>query len=163
MYYFAYGSNMDSSRLWGRVERGRGQDYAQAVRKAANPQRAILRDYRLSFSKPAARDPTREGYADILPEPKAKVEGVVYEVPQQVLDILDVCERVPLDYKEIDVTVAVPSSASQVQAVTYKGVKQTEGLRPSTQYMQHLIAGAIEHHLEAAWVEMLRSVETLNP
>jgi gamma-glutamylcyclotransferase (GGCT)/AIG2-like uncharacterized protein YtfP len=164
VYYFAYGSNMDSSWLWGRVERGKGEDYAQAARKAANPQRAIVRGYRLSFSKPADRNPTREGYADIHPDPTAKVEGVVYAVPEQVLDILDVCEGTASGhYKRIGLAVVLPLSTSQVRSVTYKGLKQAEGLRPSAEYMQHLINGAIEHHLDAAWVDMLRSVETLKP
>ena len=160
MYYFAYGSNMDSCRLWCRVQQCRGEDYAVAARKAANPERAILSDYHLSFSKPARRNPTREGYADIRPDASGKVEGVVYAVQEDVLDILDCYERT---YKRTSVTVTLPLSGQQVQAVTYKGRKCEEGLRPSAQYMWHLITGATEHHLDTAWVDMLCRVETLNP
>jgi len=135
-----------------------------AARKAANPRRAILCGYCLSFTKPAGRNPTREGYADIRPNASGKVEGVVYAVSKDVLDILDCYEGVKSgDYEPTSVKVALPLSGQQVRAVTYKGQKYTEGLRPSAQYMWHLITGATEHHLDTAWVDMLCRVETLNP
>jgi len=147
MYYFAYGSNMNSERM-----KQRRVDFLS--KKSAK-----LNGYRLVFNKVATRNP-KEGYANIIPDKDGVVEGVLYEINNSDIEKLDKCEVYPKHYGRDEV--AVWSDEKKVVAVTYiaQKDKMKEGLLPSKDYMQNLLSG--KDMISKPYYERLKSWPTLD-
>lgn len=146
--YFAYGSNMDASRMLGR-------EVPFRVREAAR-----LDGFQLLFNKVASRRP-REGYANIVPCTGETVEGILYHLAgKSGLDALDRFEGAPDHYRRIEVEV-LTSRGSRVRAAAYQAGRewQRPGLRPSREYMDHLLAGS--DLLSPRYVARLRAMPPL--
>ncbi|MEM9621132.1 MAG: gamma-glutamylcyclotransferase family protein [Pseudomonadota bacterium] len=129
LYYFAYGSNMNTERV---AERGLHTGTVQG---------GVLPDYRLTFNK-SSRDHPGYGHADIEYAPTERVEGVLYELvdEQQILK-MDPFERAPWNYGR-DV-VRVHTSSGPIWAWTYfaNSAVKRPGLTPPEAYLKHLLAG----------------------
>jgi hypothetical protein len=178
LWYFAYGSNMQSATLRGR----RGVDYRRAV-----PVKA--RGWRLVFDKPPLL-PAAGAVANIVPEAGAETPGVAFEIAEDDLAHVELTEGVLIgNYARVDVDVEwleprqprggqeggqarggdpapgdhprrrldVPAPAIW-RAVSLSSGRRDPSLRPSERYMALVIAGAIEHGLPAAHVAFLRGV-----
>jgi len=124
--YFAYGSNMNPERLIKRI------GYLPPLQKAS------LQDYAVVFNKPNAINPN-EGFANIVPQAGAEVEGILYEVTDEDMGKLDQFEGVPNHY--IRQSISVVSQQLIFDAVTYIAVIVKKGLKPSRGYLNHLLAG----------------------
>ena len=142
MFYFAYGSNMSTARLRSRVP-------------GAHPRgRAQLAEFSLIWNKPG-RDGS--GKANLAPETGGCVWGVVFELPAGGLERLDPHEpgyrrelwRVTLD------------TGSELECATYRYPGGVAGLLPRDDYVAHMVSGAREHGLPAAYVEALARVPVL--
>lgn len=130
--YFAYGSNLNPSRMKDRV--GSYQN-----RLAARTQRGYI----LSFNKNSGR--TGEGYATIQKGDNI-VEGAVYEVSDEQIRVLDKFEGVPSHYKREEISLEVKSGLggewTRENAWVYYATKPSrKDLRPSWEYLSHLLAG----------------------
>jgi gamma-glutamylcyclotransferase len=144
--YFAYGSNMHSSTLRGR----RGVSYRSAVP-------ARLRDWHIVFDK-TPLFPIGESFANIVAQPGGEVFGVLFEVTAPDMQHIELTEGVRIgNYQSIEID-AEPLGAPPCRATTLTSEHRDESLRPSTRYMDLLIAGAREHGLPENWIEFLRSV-----
>jgi hypothetical protein len=148
LWYFAYGSNMQSETLRGR----RGIQYQRAL-----PGRAA--GWRLVLDKPPLL-PVGESYANIIPDPDADVLGVLYEISAPDLAHLDLTEGVLLgNYQRVEIPVRPLAELGEpVTAFTLTSEHRAPDLQPSTRYMDLLIAGALEHGLPSEYVAFLRSV-----
>jgi len=148
MKYFAYGSNMDPEKM-----RERGIGFSQRAR-------AILKDYRLEFNKKASHNP-REGYANIVSFQKGIVEGIVYEIRDADLAEVDRFEGYPNHYNRIDVKLLLKHGQA-VNAVTYIACpnKVRDGLKPSREYLDHLMAG--RDLLSESYRRKLEALQPLN-
>ncbi len=148
VWYFAYGSNMQSATLRGR----RGIVYAQAAA-------ARLPGWRLVFDKPSVLG-LPEGFANVVPDPAAETFGVLYELSEDDLAHVDLTEGVLIgNYARIAVAAErLEAPGVAVPAFTLTSDRRDPRVRPSTRYMQLLLAGAEEHGLPAAWIAMLRAV-----
>ncbi len=126
--YFAYGSNMSQQRM---KERG----LAPISRESAK-----LAGYELVFNKKAWKGDW--GYANIQPKLNSVVEGALYQFPEEDLALLDKVEGFPKHYYRLKLVVTVGSTA-WIQAITYVAApsKIMEGLQPTEEYLQHLLAG----------------------
>jgi len=126
--YFAYGSNMNPERM-------KTRQIFFTQRK-----RAILRGYRLDFNKIASRNP-EEGYANIVEDESATVEGTLYDISDLDISKLDVYEGFPNNYDRIEVDVEIDSGDVN-KAVTYVAAPDMirQGLKPSRDYLCHLLA-----------------------
>lgn len=148
-WYFAYGSNMDADRMRKRIKR--------------LPERVpgVLKDWQLAFNKMAERTPGK-GYANIVPSPGDAVEGVLYPVTEEELQALDRYEDVPRHYEHCRVEVVRRDTGETVTAIAYVAhPKQVrDGLRPTREYLGHLLAGA--DCLSEEYARGLRTVETLD-
>ncbi len=99
VWYFAYGSNMQTATLCGR----RGITVARALP-------ARLADWRLVFDKPSLL-PGGHGFANIVPEPAAAVLGVLYEVDESDLAHIELTEGVLINnYAAVTVAGSTPRS-----------------------------------------------------
>jgi len=82
------------------------------------------------------------------------VWGVLYELTPAQLEKLAKIEK---GYAEQEVSVHVGDTHSRAR--TFVAKKSTPGLRPTRDYLNHLIVGAREHQLPAEYIRMLESVE----
>jgi hypothetical protein len=149
VWYFAYGSNMQTATFRGR----RGIEYGRALP-------ARVPGWRLVLDKPPMF-PIGHGYANVVPDPASEVLGVLYEVAVAALDVIDLTEGVPVgNYARVSVQAwALTGSASEpVDAQTLTSSRRDQTLQPSTRYMGLLIEGALEHGLPPGYVEFLRGV-----
>ncbi|MEM2180329.1 MAG: gamma-glutamylcyclotransferase family protein [Nitrososphaeria archaeon] len=127
--YFAYGSNMDPERM---LERG--ISFSKRFH-------ALLEGWKLEFNKISYRNPN-EGFANIVPCKGNFVEGILYEIISSYLSKLDKYEGDPEHYNRIKVHVRL-NNGIQLDAITYVAnpKKIKDGLRPSREYLSHLLKG----------------------
>jgi len=153
VWYFAYGSNMQSATLRGR----RGIRFLRAV-----PARAA--GWRLVFDKPPLV-PIGEAFANIVPDAAAHVLGVAYEVSEEDLQRIELTEGVLLgSYDRIAVPVEPLSQpAAPLTAFSLTSDHRDPSVQPSTRYMELVISGATEHGLPAEYIDSLRAVRANPP
>ena len=147
VWYFAYGSNMETGTFCGR----RQIEFAEA-------RAGRLAGWRLVLDKPPLV-PVGESFANIVADPEATVLGVLYRISEEDLAHIDLTEGVLIgNYQRIPVTVELHGSTATVEAFTLTCRQNDPTLKPSKRYMACLIAGAIEHGLPAEYVDWLRTV-----
>lgn len=151
VWYFAYGSNMQSATLRGR----RGIDYRRAV-----PARAS--GWRLVFDKPPLL-PSGSAVANIVPEPGASALGVAFAISDQDHAHVELTEGVGFDnYRRVELAVepltACPDPPGT--ALSLCSHRRDATFLPSTRYMAMVIEGAVEQGLPLDHVEWLRSLAT---
>lgn len=148
VWYFAYGSNMQSATFRGR--RGIEPRRAVAVRAPG---------WRLVLDKPPLVS-IGHSFANVVEDQQASVYGVAWEISVDDLTHLDFSEGVQLgNYVRVEIDVEALEPGGEVRrAFTLTSDKRGADLRPSTRYMGLLIEGALEHALPDDWVTMLRAI-----
>lgn len=136
--YFAYGSNLHSTRMRERVPSARARGAAR------------LDGRRLALDKPG-RDGTAK--ANLREEPEAHVWGVVWVLDAAHWPALDACEG---GYERIEVTVSLAGASTR--AATYASQLVTDDPVPSRTYKRFLVEGAREHGLPPHWVALLEAL-----
>lgn len=139
LLYFAYGSNLSSARLRARIED------VQPVGPA------LLADHRLALNK---RGHDGSAKANLVVHPGESVWGVLYRLPRRHLEALD---RFEGGYAREAVRVQ-PREGGFLEAVTYRSQRLVEGWLPFDWYRAHLVEGAREHGLPAAWIARLEAL-----
>ena len=127
----------------------------------------MLDNYRLGF--PVFSEYWGGGIADIVYDPGKYVMGVLLDLSDAELDLLDrkVGREVDATGKEVgvygrvEVKVAPLGKGKPVLAVTYQGVNTDRNHVPPTRhYMDLLIQGACAHGLSSMWVAYLQTFDT---
>jgi gamma-glutamylcyclotransferase len=133
-WYFAYGSNMSVARLLdGRLAQ---KGVAMGARIGGR-----LDGWELAFNK-IARAPAGAGAGNIVVAPGKAVHGTLNEMPDAGLSVLDVWEGVATGHYERRIlSVLRADTGEAVDAVVYVALKVGEGLRPTREYLGHLLAG----------------------
>lgn len=137
MLYFAYGSNMDSVRLRERI----GEVNDGII--------GILNGYELRFNKRSVKD--EYGRANLIAEPNAITEGVIFELTDEQFALMD--RREGNGYRRHSVSVRIGSNTREAQ--TYLATTEfiTEGLSPSEKYLRHILDGAQAHGLSELYIK----------
>ncbi|MEL7895852.1 gamma-glutamylcyclotransferase family protein [Vreelandella neptunia] len=144
MLCFAYGSNISSQRLAARIP-------ARFVTTA------LLPAYRLAFHQQGGDG---SGKCDIVPaSDQSAVYGVIWEVASHHKLTLDRYEGLNAAYDETWLTVTDLAGDGQFEVQAYVGKITSIGVRPYTWYKHHVLAGAQEHGLPAAYVRALERIE----
>ena len=158
MWYFAYGSNLQSETLRGR--RGVPFSRALAVR---------VPGWRVVFDKPPLFA-IGEAFANIVQEPGADALGVAFEVTEDDLAQIERSEGVMLgNYRRVELVVEplveplMDCEDAPRVATSLASDRRDPSLLPSTRYMALVIAGALEHALPADYVEALRAIPAREP
>ncbi len=112
-----------------------------------------LHDYELVFDKPG-RDGTAK--ANVRPASGAVVHGVVWEIETTAIAVLD---RFEPGYERSRLEIRLHES-SILSAWTYVYSRDRVDVRPSREYLDHLIEGAREHALPR---DLLATLETIHP
>jgi hypothetical protein len=162
MWYFAYGSNLNSRAV---TEWCRHFGYKPPALKPAKP--GVLDNYRLCF--PIFSEYWAGGIADIVYDPGKYVAGALFDLTAAEMDVLDAKVVRKLDpggreagvYKRIEVKVAPLGKGDTVMAVTYQGINVERYHIPPTQhYMDLVVQGAYGVGLSMMWISYLQSFST---
>jgi gamma-glutamylcyclotransferase (GGCT)/AIG2-like uncharacterized protein YtfP len=90
--YFAYGSNMSLNRM-----KSRNINFY-------NEEVGILENYKLVINKKSGKNPTK-GFANIIDSENELVEGVLYQINENDLKLLDKFEGYPKHYSRKNVPI----------------------------------------------------------
>ena len=152
-WYFAYGSNMNPARLVDDRLKPRGVVLGRRIG-------GRLDGWRLAFDK-VARSPRGAGAGNIVIASGASVHGTLNEMPAAGLAVLDLWEGVAGGhYGRQTVPVVRTDNGETVEAITYVALKVGEGLKPTREYLGHLLAG--RDLLPPDYWKLLRATPTLD-
>ncbi len=141
--YFAYGSNLLSTRLIARCPSARVVGTA------------MTEGWMVSFTKPGADD---SGKAGLVEREGACQPGVVYELATQEMPLLDRFEGLGHGYsRDDDFAVTMLNTGEPVSTATYMPTRHDPALIPYDWYLALCIAGASENRFETAMVEAFRA------
>ena len=144
--YFAYGSNMAPNVMARLCPEHRFLGIAR------------LDDYRIAFTRRSVR--TGTGVADIVAEPGSTVWGVLYEIREGDVAILDRKEGHGWAYVREPFTVRLESGGEQ-QAVAYTvRNKESSPVRPSRAYLSDVVNAARERALPPSYIRHLEAMAT---
>jgi gamma-glutamylcyclotransferase len=153
VWYFAYGSNMNPARLGDQRLKERAVQIGARVG-------GQLEGWRLVFNK-IARRPPGAAAGNIVEAPGETVHGTLNDMPAAGLEVLDFWEGVAGGhYARGMLPVVRADTGETVDAVVYIALKVGEGLRPTREYLGHLLAG--RDLLPAAYWERLNGTPTLD-
>ena len=153
IWYFACGSNMSPARLSDRRLKERAVQMGRRIG-------GRLDGWRLVFNK-VARSPEGAAAGNIVEALGEAVHGTLNQMPDAGLAVLDIWEGVAGGhYKRRTVPVVRADTGETVEAVTYIALKVGEGLKPTRDYLGHLLAG--KDLLPAAYWEKLKETPTLD-
>ena len=163
MWYFAYGSNLNSRAV---TEWCRHYGYRPPALKPGRS--AVLDNYRLCF--PIFSEYFGGGIADIVYDPGKYVAGALFDLTDADLKVLDAKVGRKLDpagekeigiYSRSQVKVSPLGKGEPVMAYTYQGVAVEKYHIPPTQhYMEMVIQGAYSYGLSMMWISYLQSFST---
>ncbi|MEM9691247.1 MAG: gamma-glutamylcyclotransferase family protein [Myxococcota bacterium] len=134
--YFAYGSNLDTSRLRMRL------DHIEVVGPA------VLHGWRFAVDK---RGSDGSAKANIHPAGSRSVYGVVYRFDGALLPRLDAIEG---GYERVLVELDLYPRPSRLSCHTYCSDRVADDL-PFDWYVAHMVRGAVEHGLPPDWIRQL--------
>lgn len=147
--YFAYGSNMLTERLRARCN-------SAIVRCVASAD-----EYRLGFSK-KSRDGS--GKATIWRDAASRVYGVVFELDETELPMLDKAEGARSGYDRIkNFQVQAVALDRALDVITYiAGPGYTDPkLKPYDWYLKLVITGARQHGLPSQYIDEIEAVQSI--
>jgi gamma-glutamylcyclotransferase (GGCT)/AIG2-like uncharacterized protein YtfP len=140
MHYFAYGSNMNYEhmrRLCGRHFTILGV--------------ATLENFQLGLDL--------RGYVNIKAKENSKVFGVLYELDQSALDILDEFEGYPYVFDRKSVEVKSEDGQNVNSWVYLENADQFGGDFVKAEHLKRVVSGAMENHLPEEWIKFLLSFQ----
>jgi gamma-glutamylcyclotransferase (GGCT)/AIG2-like uncharacterized protein YtfP len=127
-YYFAYGSNMNPTRV---EKRKMGYSVCES---------GILSGYRLAFNKRSVKYPGAAA-ANIVEAEGNQVEGVVYHLnDERQINVMDPFEGYPVRYTRLVVPIKTTTEIINVWAYVANPEYLQEGLKPATWYLNHLLS-----------------------
>ena len=142
-HYFAYGSNLLTTRLAARCP---------SARVVAT---AVTDGWTVNFTKPGADG---SGKAGLVEQLDARHPGVVYEIAVHELPVLDRVEGVGHGYTRTDAfPVRLVASGERLDASTYMPIRHDASLKPFDWYLALCVAGAREHGFEEALLRRFAS------
>ena len=147
MKYFAYGSNMSTTRL------------RQRTPSAKRIGTFILIDHELRFHKPS-RDGS--GKCDVYQtdNPQSQVFGALFDIDKKEKPALDFAESLGVGYGEKVVKV-VSASGEEYEATTYYALNIAPSLKPFSWYLNHVIIGALETQVPISYLKGIEATESI--
>ncbi len=159
MFYFAYGSNLNLQAVaaW-------CKDHGHRPISLKNGKAAVLDNYRMCF--PIYSEYWGGGIADIVYDPGKYVAGVLFDLAETDLKILDLKVGRKTDesgkeigaYRRAEVKVAPLGKFDPVTAITYQGVNvDKDHIPPTKHYMDLLLQGCYNQGVSIMWISYLKS------
>ncbi|NKB33970.1 MAG: gamma-glutamylcyclotransferase [Pseudomonadales bacterium] len=148
MLYFAYGSNMSTPRLGERV----------SISSTVGV--ATLFDHTLRFQKVSV-DGSAKCDIEERPESDAEVHGVVFELPDPEIEVLNEVEGLGNGYDSKIVSVSL-FDGQVVEALTYWATIIDKNLKPYHWYKHHVLYGAKEASLPNSYVSDIEAIVSVD-
>jgi gamma-glutamylcyclotransferase (GGCT)/AIG2-like uncharacterized protein YtfP len=144
-YYFAYGSNADTSRLENRIKR------------KIKGKRAELKDHVLHFSKD---NTLTDAYADIVEKSGEIVYGVLYELTDKEIKTLDKFEGIGVkgDESYARKRMKVLCEGKTYDAFVYVMTIKRKFEQPKEQYLEHITKGFKEHGFSETIINKVKAI-----
>mgnify|MGYP002408481703 CR=1 FL=1 len=124
--------------------------------------RALLKDYKLAFTKESSK--WSGGVADMVKSVGARVWGVVYQLDERELGLLDKSEgynpnREKNCYIRKELTVCMDGDKrKQVMAYVYQVQEpSTSHIPPSSKYLNQIISAAESRGIDPEYIEELKN------
>ncbi|MFH0712597.1 MAG: gamma-glutamylcyclotransferase family protein [Candidatus Jorgensenbacteria bacterium] len=147
MFYFAYGSNILRSRLENQKRRKR------RIGQVIDHGTGVLFGYTIKFNKTSI---DRSGKTNIVKSDDLKVLGVIYELTDEQINLL---EEIEVGYKRSPVDIVLESNTIRADTFFANPEKVKDGLFPTRDYLNFLILGAKEHDFSEDYIEFLEKTE----
>ena len=142
--YFSYGSFLDSETLRRHCPR------AKFVARATLPNFEVQFNY---LSKTYGG-----GVTGVEPAPGKVARGVVYEVPPDEMEHLDVVEAVPQSLYYREKVLVVDEGGKLLEVETYRTTDPKGPFTPTRRYLGLMVKGAKEHGLDPEYIEELETL-----
>jgi len=146
--YFAYGSNLCPQQM---------QKRCASARFVAT---AALADHRLCFPR-IAQSWGGGGVAGIIADAGATTFGVVYEISEDDLGIMDGYEGHPHDYFRAEINVTSPEGAPFACWSYFANPQEGAPFLPVAAYLQRMLSGAEAHALPQHYIDALKEQKIL--
>ena len=147
MKYFAYGSNMLTTRLQARVK------------SASNPTPFALSHHRLHFHKRSS-DYSGKCNVKCTNDPKDVVHGIIFDVKETEIPELDKYEGLGFGYLKEKFSIEVDGVERDVLMYVAETDCIDDTLIPYNWYLTLVTTGAEEHGLPRDYLSMLRKVRS---
>jgi gamma-glutamylcyclotransferase (GGCT)/AIG2-like uncharacterized protein YtfP len=144
VYHFGYGSNLSASFL---------KQYCPSLKFVT---KAYLPNYRVEFRYYSEN--RQGGISSIMEAPGEMVHGVVYSMPTKEMDDLDVLESVPEGLYTRETFLVMGDGGHWLEADLYRVANPEGPFTPAKSYLDLMIEGAKEHHLDPEYIEKLVSL-----
>jgi gamma-glutamylcyclotransferase (GGCT)/AIG2-like uncharacterized protein YtfP len=148
MLYFSYGSFLDYETLKRHCPGGKFVT------------RAFLPNWEVQFNYMSKT--YGAGVTGIEPAPRRLVRGVIYDVPPEEMEHIDVIEAVPEGFYYRQRILVVGDEGNLLEVETYRTTHPQGPFKPSKRYLGLMVKGAREHGLDPEYVRELEAVETIN-
>ena len=142
--YFSYGSFLDIENL---------KKYSPNVKYL---KRAILFDFEVQFN--FLSKTYDGGVTGVEPAAGKKALGVLYEVPLNEIEKLDIVEGVPAGIYYRQTVTVVTEDGKEHQAETYRTTDPKGSYTPTRRYLGLMINGAREHGLDPDYTKELEGL-----
>ena len=144
-FYFAYGSNLFQQQMESRCPTFKFISLASK------------KNSMLCFP---VRSKKREnmGVASIKHKPGSIVEGVIYALGGNDLEKLDQFEAKGINYNRKKIFVTLSDNSSMLVWTYIANSDHSEEFRPSKDYLDLIIRGAVQHGLSKNYIEFLKSL-----
>lgn len=139
--YFAYGSNMNQKRLEARVG------------KVINLGGSFVTGFKLTWDC----GNEKSAFANVLLDDKSVVHGVTYRMTHKQLRKLDHYEDTPLSYERM---CDLDNKNRMIEIYINERKRGTGNGIPSDDYLQTVIAGAIQNKLPQNYIDSLKSIKS---
>ena len=144
MLYFSYGSFLDSYTL---------RRHAPNAEYVSN---VFLPDFEVQFN--FLSKTYDGGVTSVEPAPGLKAFGVIYDVPQEEIEKLDIVEGVPAGIYYRETVTVVNKDGKEYQAETYRTSDPKGPFTPTMRYLVLMIKGAKEHGLDPDYIKELEDL-----
>lgn len=142
--YFAYGSNMSRKQMYQRCPNSQFEGIG------------ILENYELCFPI-ISQKRNNAGVASIRKKDSSKVEGILYQISDDEIIIMDGFEGKNYYRTKLDVLF----KNEIVTAYTYIAIDNESTHKiPSQEYMDIILSGAYENGLSKEYIDFLKKFET---
>ena len=141
MNYIAYGSNMSSAYI---------RDYCPSAKFIM---RIFFPNYRLEFRRFSTD--LQGGISSIIEAPGELIHGVLYDIDEAEIEALDVLENVPEGIYLRETFLVLGEDGSWHHGDLYRVAHPDGPYKPAKQYVDWMIAGAKEHHIDADYTAKL--------
>jgi gamma-glutamylcyclotransferase (GGCT)/AIG2-like uncharacterized protein YtfP len=144
MLYFSYGSFLDSETL------------KKHAPNAKYVKRAVLDDFEVQFN--FLSKTYDGGVTGVEPAAGKKALGVLYNVPPDEMEKLDIVEGVPAGIYYRETITVVDENGNEHQAETYRTTNPKGPFTPTRRYLGLMINGAREHGLDPDYIKDLEDL-----